>query len=661
MASQPPPPNPMALSGTWRIPGEEPASATNLPITWGKYTLVKRMAKGGMAELFLAIQRSMAGFEKLVVIKRILPEMHEDKSFIEMLLSEARVAATLSHPNIVQTFDAGEVNGTPFIAMEHVNGEDIRGVVRQMKKVGKQEFPLGLALEIVMSVAAGLAYAHERVDLDGTKLHIVHRDISPQNVVLTFDGDVKIVDFGIAKSDTKFGTHTKSGRLKGKIPYMSPEQARGEEVDGRSDIFSLGIMLFELTTGRRLFKGPSEYETLRLICEERYPLPTELRADYPIALENVVMKALAKDRKDRYATARDMQRDLEAYARAERIDTGSVALSEFMREVFADELANQAADKDLIARVRQQSTPDDSGESQRQPALSTPAAARTVTEVRSISVQKRGRRRMLAAAALALVGAGAIGGGYAVKRNGTQAAGPGESSVKRTVTVEIKSDQPGATVWVNGALKGQTPIVVDSIANGSPLEIKVTKDGYESAIRRIAPTEDTSLVLALEKGAAHLELDIQPKGAEVLLDGTLLTSSEALKLTPGEHQLLVRAPGYDDVQETLHAVSFETLKRHVVLPKSTRVPGKLGALPAALPGKASAPTAAAGSGRLNVATSSGWCTLAVDGAPKGPTPIAGLVLPAGQHQLTCTTEGGKTHATSVNVKADETTRFRFTL
>src|SRR5258708_1147136 len=178
-------------------------SPDGLPARFGKYTLLRKLATGGMAELFLAIQRSVAGFEKLIVIKRILPAMNQDRAFIEMLLHEARVAATMSHPNIVQIFDVGAVDRSYFIAMEHVHGEDLRSIVRQMKKKGVFEFPVEHALAIVLGMCAGLAYAHDKHELDGSALNIVHRDVSPQNVVVTFTGDVKIVDFGIAKSDVQ--------------------------------------------------------------------------------------------------------------------------------------------------------------------------------------------------------------------------------------------------------------------------------------------------------------------------------------------------------------------------------------------------------------------------------------------------------------------------
>src|SRR5262249_45169826 len=239
-------------------------------------------------------------------------------------------------------FDVGQADGQYFIAMEHVHGEDLRSMVRQMKKKGVLEFPLEHALAIVLGMCAGLAYAHEKRDLDGSALDIVHRDISPQNVVVTFTGDVKIVDFGIAKStDPKMIEQTKSGKLKGKVPYMSPEQARGDHIDARSDIFATGTMLFELTTGKRLFKGSSEYETLKLICERDYPQPSYVRPGYPPSLERIVMKALAKDKAERYQSAREMQQDIEAFAREERVPVSQVSLSKWMQFLFEETLAEQ--------------------------------------------------------------------------------------------------------------------------------------------------------------------------------------------------------------------------------------------------------------------------------------------------------------------------------
>ena len=322
-----------------------PAVTSVPPARFGKYTLLRRIAQGGMAEIFLAIQRSVLPgsekpFEKLIVIKRILPELNGDKQFVDMLLHEAQIAAKLGHPNIVQVFDAGEIDGRYFIAMEHVHGEDLRSIVRQMKKKDVLEFSIEHAIAIVLGACAGLSHAHEKRGLDGAPLGIVHRDVSPQNIVVTFDGDVKVVDFGIARSEARRSEeNTQSGKLKGKVPYMSPEQARGEPLDPRSDLFSLGTILFELTTGKRLFKGQSEFETLKLICDREYPRPSEVKPGYPADLEPIVMKALAKDVEQRYASGRELQADLEAFVRAHRLAVSRLSLEKFMRELFSEQLA----------------------------------------------------------------------------------------------------------------------------------------------------------------------------------------------------------------------------------------------------------------------------------------------------------------------------------
>ncbi len=333
-----------------------------LPRRFGRYTLLRRLASGGMAELYLALHRSLAGFERLVVIKRILPELGRDQAFITMLLQEARIAATFSHPNIVTTFDVDQAEDEYFIAMEHIHGEDLRSIVRAMRPKGVKDFPLEHALAIGVGAAAGLAYAHEQKDLHGVPLAVVHRDISPQNILVTFTGDVKVVDFGIAKArlshheesvipgDTRFNSgvittgvlpDTGTGKVKGKLPYMSPEQARGEALDARSDIFSLGIILFELCTGRRLFRGANDAETLQLILDGKYPDPSAVNPRVSPRLGAVISKALAFDRGDRYATARELQSDLVNAVHAEHIALSSVAFGEWMQMLFAERLASQ--------------------------------------------------------------------------------------------------------------------------------------------------------------------------------------------------------------------------------------------------------------------------------------------------------------------------------
>ena len=422
-----------------------------LPAVFGKYTLLRRLATGGMAEIFLAIQRSVAGFEKLVVVKRILPSLVDDASFVSMLLHEARIAATLTHPNIVQIFDIDAVEGRYFIAMEHVHGEDLRAIVRQMKQRRVLSFPMEHALAIVLGVAAGLAYAHEHRDLAGAPLGIVHRDISPQNVLVTYAGDVKIVDFGIAKSSAREQLVTQVGRLKGKVPYMSPEQARGDRLDARSDVFATGILLFELTTGRRLFKGQSEIETLRLICDREYPRPGEVLPGYPPELERIVMRALARDRADRYPTARALQVDLEAFVRSERIAASSLGLHAFMQSLFAEKLE---AEKRLLLEgkqladvlARRSMSPD--GESRSTMPVSLQRAS---SERRALSV---------GAFALVVAGAAALGGVGATLSNRSSARPTAEGHL------EVLAEHGSCAVTVDGRASGPTPLADVAVPAG---------------------------------------------------------------------------------------------------------------------------------------------------------------------------------------------------
>jgi serine/threonine protein kinase len=308
----------------------------------GKFQLIRRIATGGMAEIFLARAQAMHGFEKLVVLKRILPQHAESDDFIRMFLDEARLAATLHHPNIVQVYDIGEDQGMYFFSMEYVQGQDLRKLVRAARRK-QMPIPLEHILHIVMGIAGGLHHAHEKMGSDGSSMGIVHRDVSPSNVLVTYEGDIKIVDFGIAKAATA-QVSTIAGTLKGKIPYMSPEQCRGEMVDRRSDIFSIGTLLWELTTGKRLFAGDNEFAILNRVAKGDVPLPSSIRPEYPPELEQIVMRALQADPEHRYNNALDMQIDLEDFAREARLPVSSARMGRFMRELFEEDIRKTLAE-----------------------------------------------------------------------------------------------------------------------------------------------------------------------------------------------------------------------------------------------------------------------------------------------------------------------------
>lgn len=297
----------------------------------GRYHLLERLAIGGMAELHVACAEGLAGFQKVVVLKRVLPNLAQDEDFIAMFLNEARLAANLDHPNLVQVMDIGQEAGEYFYVMEYVHGQNVRELLAAAAKRG--EMPIEVALTIVMAVATGLHHAHERVDLDGRPLGLVHRDVSPANVLVSYDGAVKVTDFGIAKASAR-STETIGGAMKGKIGYMSPEQCRGEPVDRRSDIFALGILLFELTTTERLFYADNDFAILNKVLQGRFEPPSRRVPGYPEELENIVLRALAPRPDDRFATAEALLRDLETFAHEAHLRCTTAALADWMHDVF---------------------------------------------------------------------------------------------------------------------------------------------------------------------------------------------------------------------------------------------------------------------------------------------------------------------------------------
>ncbi|NOZ87726.1 MAG: serine/threonine protein kinase [Deltaproteobacteria bacterium] len=299
---------------------------------FGRYRLVRRIATGGMAEIFLARQTGQARFDKEVVVKRILPQYADHKDFVAMFLDEAALAARLNHPNIVQIFDVGREGNSYFLAMEYISGCDLHRLLRTDRNAGKG-LPLELGVRIICDACAGLHYAHEMTDNDGNPLNIVHRDVSPQNLLISYDGAVKVADFGIAKAQSQI-FKTKSGVLKGKYSYMSPEQALGKELDRRSDIFSLGIILYEAVTGQRLYKMSSELLTLKSIVEGEVLPPTEIEPSFPVELEKIIMRTLEKEPGDRFSTARELQGELESFLAERRLPGHHLALAEHMESVF---------------------------------------------------------------------------------------------------------------------------------------------------------------------------------------------------------------------------------------------------------------------------------------------------------------------------------------
>jgi serine/threonine-protein kinase len=695
-----------------------------MPRRFGKYTLIRKLALGGMAEIFLALQKSMAGFEKLIVVKRILPHLAQDRAFIDLLLTEARIAATLNHPNVAHIYDVGEVDGQFYIAMEHIHGEDLRSIVRQMKKVGETAFPLEHALAIVMGCCSGLAFAHERTSLDGQPMDIVHRDVSPQNILVTFNGDVKLVDFGIAKAGRGQMEDTGSGQLKGKVPYMSPEQAQGLPLDGRSDVFSLGIMLFELCTGKRLFRGANEMETLRMIVEGEYPKPRALNPNLQPRLEQIINRSLEKDLSKRYQSARDMQAELEDYIRTEQLKVSPLSLGAWMQHLFAEKLASQ---KSMLAEGKQLAEVIAA-----QVAAEEEAAAREAATLSGVRAKQPSRAPWIA---IALVGLLAAAGAVFFAMSQPQVeTGPG--------VLVLESTPPGAVILLDGNRRSEnTPATLRDLPLGH-YAITITAEGFVPYTEEVDLTDavmEGRIAATLERpSASHFALaqvNSTPVGAHILLDGAdtgLVTPATVTEIAPSvEHSLVVSLDGYvpftrtflpaagsvENVTTTLERTALgadETLLVITVDPPDARIQLDAADYAGGSPfeirtrarryrlrafrdgfrmfertieprggeslevsidmererthtggggggGGGTGPAEPSGPGSVTI-NATPWCNVSIDGRRIGETPIVNHSLPSGRHSVVCTNpDSGASRTVSIDVRAGETTRTRITL
>jgi serine/threonine-protein kinase len=303
---------------------------------FGKFELIAHLATGGMAEIYLARQTSIAGFQKLLVIKRILAHLSREDVFVEMFLDEARIAAQINHPNVVQIYDLGCVEGQYFIAMEYLEGEGLSEVMRQARKQ-RQPVPPILAAGMALQMCEGLHHAHTMLGPDAEPLKVVHRDVNPQNIFVLYSGGVKLVDFGIAKAAKRF-SQTSTGMLKGKYGYMSPEQIMNLSLDSRSDVYSAGVVLWEMLTGRRLFRQSNELEILKAITEQDPPPPSSILPTIPQALDDICMKALKRSRDLRYQTAGEMRLELSFYLKRIKETSDTVAIGEYMQSLFTERI-----------------------------------------------------------------------------------------------------------------------------------------------------------------------------------------------------------------------------------------------------------------------------------------------------------------------------------
>jgi serine/threonine protein kinase len=603
----------------------------------GRYKILRPLAKGGMAEIFLATVDGLEGFEKVVVIKRILPEFVERPEFVRMFLDEAKLAATLSHPNIAQVYDVGRDSGQYFFAMEHVHGQDLRTILGTLSK-RRVLMPLGEALSVVIGACAGLHYAHEKRGPDGKSLGVIHRDVSPSNVLISYDGCPKIVDFGIAKAVTS-SVETRTGSVRGKIAYLSPEQCRCETLDRRSDIFALGILLYESTTLTRLFGGGgSDFEIMRRIVDHDIQPPSARVQNYPPALERIVMKALSSKREDRYQSAQEMQLDLEAFAREERLVVSPVSLAQFMEGLFPDQILawreaqneGKALADHLVTRTETPSLsdPEISGAiqaAQNQDVIGTgvvggpppsgreadasgrprggsgeSAASRAFFDSRiptgvaesGVGERPATRRWLVVAGGLVVLIGG--GGAWLGTRSLSQLPPPAVASVSPSVALQVVSTPAGATVLINGEAQTFVTPSTFQVPRAAAVKVRLELDGYVAREESVALLETESarvLRWTLESAAPKRgSLLIRSNLPHVTwqLDGKSVgDGSGALSLPElgaGVHQVIAEAKGFQARVERVELGSGQRLEFDWVL-QPAAAPARVVTAPAVRPVK----------------------------------------------------------------------------
>ena len=329
---------------------DRPAAATPAPkpptkavkgTQFGQYVIEEHIATGGMAEVYKARMVGMEGFQKTVAIKRILSNLTDSEEFVRMFIDEAKLAAQLNHNNIIHIYDLGKVDRSHYIAMEFIEGRDLRSILGDCRDTGRN-IPIPLALSITMLLASALEYAHKKRDFENRDLGLVHRDVSPQNVLISFDGDVKLCDFGIAKAASK-ASQTRAGALKGKLQYMSPEQAWGKNIDHRSDIFSLGLVLYEMLTSQKVFAGDSELSVLEQVRDPIIAAPSSHNPEIDPETDRIVFKALHADREERYQSAQELHADVESVLRAQGEVPDRAAIAGFLVELAGGSPAPKVA------------------------------------------------------------------------------------------------------------------------------------------------------------------------------------------------------------------------------------------------------------------------------------------------------------------------------
>jgi serine/threonine protein kinase len=488
----------------------EPGAQENLPQRVGRYEVLGRLDTGGMAEILLGQLRGPSGFEHPVVIKKILPHLARDASFVQMFVDEARIAAGVRHPNVAHVHELGQEGEELFLVMEYLEGEPIGSLLRRASARGLS-IDSALCAYMIAEACAGLHAAHELVGANGEPKNIVHRDISPQNVFVTYSGTVKVLDFGIAKAADRM-TQTDVGQVKGKLAYMSPEQCRGEPVDRRSDVFALGIVLYELLTRRRLFQRGSQAATLRAVLEHHIMPPSELATGISPEVEAACLRALERSRRKRYESAAAMRRDLLRAAQPILTDgTPEERIAELMRRLFAERISEKGA---LIERAEKGERlthfpPTVADREVELPAIDEGARLTTSTTGTAPAPRRWTMLAIAIAAAIAVaigiaLGIVAIAGDDPVRASvAASTIAPPAAEPPATVTIAIESVPAGAVVRIGDETtdRGVTPLALRLPRGDGPVVVHLSREGYSPLDETVVPDVEQRLRLPLVREA----------------------------------------------------------------------------------------------------------------------------------------------------------------
>jgi eukaryotic-like serine/threonine-protein kinase len=551
------------------IGGGDATGAADLDVVgerFGKYLIVGELAVGGMAEIFLGVQRGLEGFVKVVVIKRVLEQFSKNPEFVRMFIDEARLAARLEHPNIVRTYEFGEVAGQYFTTMEYLAGEDLSKVLNRLA-LAKRSMPFNVAAKVIHEVCAGLQFAHQLTDTAGRPLNLVHRDVNPANIIITYGGEVKIIDFGVAKTDAN---KTINKTIKGKIAYMSPEQLVARGVDARSDVFSTGIVLWELITGQPLFARESEAATVYALMNDPIPPASRYRRDVPPELDNIVGCALSRTPADRYDSAEEMASALEKFLAGQPKCDGRV-IARITEELFG---APRAQAKRSIAQTRSLGR-----NISRVMKLRTDVRADLLEGLDNLAsgsgsassdaptdAARRGRESDRApgrgALLWTLVMLMCVAGGVLYVLYGTDLVSTPESATAEQpasgASLEISSTPTGAAISIGGEPTGlKTPATLTGLT-GKEVSVRLELPGYGTVTDSVAvaagdATRKHFTFVARETG--RLIVSDLPSGAVVLVDGQEFEAGELIDIAQGTHEVRVVVNGRTTTQQQIETTA----------------------------------------------------------------------------------------------------------